>query len=223
MTPLLASSSPVLWFTTRATGTVAVVLLTASVVLGILTTTRASAPGVPRFALSELHRRVAIEACCFLGLHVLTAVADTYVPIGWFAAVVPFVSSYRPFWVGLGAVAFDLVLAVMVTGLFRRQFGPRLFRVVHWAVYLSWPLAIAHGVGIGTDLRFGWMDVVLGVCVAAVVAAVAWRLWADPYPGDLRTAAPRRPWRSARFGMVPRPMTASVSRSVEAGPRRPVP
>ncbi len=208
---LVASTSPTLWFTTRATGTVAVVLLTASVVLGILTTTRASAPRVPRFALSELHRRVALIALAFLTLHVLTAVVDTYVPIGWLAAVVPFTSSYQPFWIGLGAVAFDLMLVVTVTSIFRRQLGHRTFRLVHWAVYLCWPVAVAHGIGSGTDLRFGWMDLLCGSCVAAVVAAAAWRLWADPYRGGFRTAAPRPSLRSVVSGRGSRAQVAPLA------------
>jgi methionine sulfoxide reductase heme-binding subunit len=200
---LLATTSPVLWFTTRATGTVTIVLLTASVVLGVLTTTRASAPGVPRFALSEFHRRVALMALAFLALHVLTAVVDTYVPIGWVSAVVPFVSKYQPLWIGLGAVAFDLMIAVTVTSLLRRQLGARLFRLFHWAVYVCWPFAIAHGIGAGTDLRFGWMQVLIGGCVGSVVVAVAWRLWAHPYRGGYRTAAPRSRSRARAVGADP--------------------
>lgn len=205
MTPLLGATSPIIWFTTRATGTVAIVLLTASVVLGILTTTRASAPGVPRFAVSELHRRVALVALAFLVLHIVTAVVDTFVPIGWMAAVVPFTSAYQPLWIGLGTVAFDLLVVVTVTSLFRRQLGVRLFRLVHWSVYACWPVAIAHGIGVGTDLRFGWMDVLVGCCVASVVVATGWRLWADPYRGGFRTAAPR----------------GSLAEQVRSGARRP--
>ncbi len=197
---MLASTTPVLWFTTRATGTVALVLLTGSVLLGILTTTRASGPGMPRFAVTELHRRIALITLAFLGLHILTAAADTYVPIGWVALVVPFVSSYQPLWIGLGAVAFDLLVAVMVTSLLRRQLGARVFRGAHWLVYLCWPVAVAHGIGAGTDLRQAWMQVLVGSCIASVLLAVAWRLWADPYQGIYRTAAPRRTIRERAAG-----------------------
>ena len=189
---MLASTSPVLWFTTRATGTVAIVLLTASVLVGILTTTRASAPGMPRFAITELHRRLALIALGFLVIHILTAVADTYVPIGWIAVVVPFVSSYQPLWIGLGSAAFDLILVVMITSLLRKQLGARIFRGAHWLVYLCWPIAIAHGIGVGTDLHESWMQILVGSCIGSVLLAVTWRLWADPYQGgNYRTAAPR--------------------------------
>lgn len=215
--PVLASTSPVLWFTTRATGTVTVVLLTASVVLGILTTTRAGAGAVPRFALSELHRRVGLITLAFLALHVLTAVADTYVPIGWVAAVVPFVSTYQPLWIGLGAIAFDLLVAVTVTSMLRRQVGSRTFRLVHWCVYVSWPVAIVHGIGAGTDLKFGWMQVLIGICVGAVAVAVGWRLWANPYRGGHRTAVPRPALgdvvagRRATPGTAPNPRLSDLS------------
>ncbi len=209
MATLLSATSPVIWFTTRATGTVSIVLLTASVVLGILTTTRVSASGLPRFALSELHRRVALVALAFLVLHVMTAVVDTFVPIGWFAALVPFTSTYEPLWIGLGAVALDLLLAIVATSLLRRQLGSRLFRLVHWLVYACWPVAIAHGIGAGTDLRFAWMDILMGSCVGSVVVALGWRLWANPYRGGYRTAAPRPSFGEAiRDGSSRQPSTA---------------
>jgi methionine sulfoxide reductase heme-binding subunit len=206
--PVMASTSPVLWFTTRATGTVTVVLLTASVVLGILTTTRVGTGAVPRFALSELHRRLALITLAFLTLHILTAVADTYVPIGWVAAVVPFVSTYQPFWIGLGAIAFDLLLAVTVTSMLRRHVGSQVFRLVHWCVYVSWPVAIVHGIGAGSDLKFGWMQVLIGMCVGAVAVAVSWRLWANPYRGGYRTAVPRPGLGDVMAGRRPTPGTS---------------
>ena len=187
---MLAVTSPLVWYATRATGTVALVLLTAAVVLGILTTTRTATSAVPKFAVSELHRRVSLLAMAFLGIHILTAVVDTYVPIGLMAAVVPFTSDYSRFWVGLGAIAFDLLLAVLATSLLRQRISAHAFRAVHWLVYLSWPVAIAHGIGVGTDLRFGWMQILVAVCLVAVLAAVAWRIRAHPYRGGHRTAVP---------------------------------
>ena len=209
-------TSPIVWYTTRATGTVALVLLTATVVLGVLTSTRAGSASVPRFAVSELHRRVSLVAMCFLALHVFTAVVDTFVPVGWPAALVPFVSGYAPFWVGIGAVAFDLLLAVVVTSLLRARIPARLWRAVHWLVYLSFPLAVAHTVGVGTDLRFGWMDLVTAACLVSVLVALGWRLWASPHTGGATTAHPApRPVED----LARRPMAAS---SRNAADRRPV-
>jgi len=187
---MLALTTPFLWYTTRASGTVALVLLTATVVLGILTTTRASTSGVPKFAISDLHRRVSLLAMVFLGIHIFTAVVDTFVPIGLAATVVPFASAYSPLWVGLGTVAFDLLLAVVATSLLRQRISARSFRAVHWLVYISWPVAVAHGIGIGTDLRFSWMQILVAACLVSVLTALAWRVWAHPYRGGHRTAVP---------------------------------
>ncbi|HXN62561.1 MAG TPA: hypothetical protein VN886_19105, partial [Acidimicrobiales bacterium] len=97
------SSSTALWYATRATGLMALVLSTATMVLGLTTTTRARARNWPGFAQQEMHRRISILAVVFLALHVLTSVLDTYVHIGWAAIVIPFTSEYSRFWVGVGA------------------------------------------------------------------------------------------------------------------------
>jgi sulfoxide reductase heme-binding subunit YedZ len=168
-------SSEMLWYTTRATGLVAMLLLTATVVLGLLTTRRVSAYSWPRFVLQDLHKRISILAVCFLGVHILTSVLDTYVHIGWLAVVVPFASPYERFFVGLGAVSLDLLLAVLVSSLARSHIGARTWRAVHWLAYLSWPIAIAHGIGSGTDIKIRWVDGMVGLCCFAVVVTATWR------------------------------------------------
>jgi predicted ferric reductase len=188
---VIATVSPLVWYTTRASGTVALVLLTATVVMGILTATRVGSPAVPRFAIGDLHRRVSLLALVFLAVHVLTAVVDTYVPIGLTSAVLPFTSPYKPLLVGLGTVAFDLLLAVIVTSLLRHRLPAHFWRGVHWLVYASWPVALVHGITIGTDLRFAWMDILVASCIVAVLVALGWRFYADPHRGGLQTARAR--------------------------------
>ena len=109
-------------------------------------------------------------------MHVLTAVVDTFAPIRLVDAVVPFVSAYRPLWVGLGALALDLLLAIAVTSVMRHRIGFRGWRTVHWLSYACWPVALVHGLGAGTDASLGWMVVLSLACVAAVVAALVWRV-----------------------------------------------
>jgi DMSO/TMAO reductase YedYZ heme-binding membrane subunit len=112
----------------------------------------------------------------FLALHVLTSVLDTYVHIGWAAIVIPFTSEYSRFWVGVGAIALDLMIAVFVSSLLRARLRPGTWRAIHWLAYLSWPVALAHTFGMGTDSRQAWV-IALGVlCVASVAVALAWRL-----------------------------------------------
>jgi DMSO/TMAO reductase YedYZ heme-binding membrane subunit len=154
----------------------ALLLLSATMVLGILTANRTSSPRWPGFARQDIHRRVSAIALAFLAFHILTSVVDTYVHIGWAALVVPFASSYKRLWVALGAIGVDLLLAVAITSWLRHKMPARTWRAVHWLAYLSWPIALAHSFGMGTDMRQGWVVGVTGVCIAAVVGAGVWRI-----------------------------------------------
>jgi sulfoxide reductase heme-binding subunit YedZ len=168
-------SSTALWYATRATGLMAMILLTLTMVLGITTTTRARARNWPGFAQQELHRRISMIAVVFVGLHVLTSVLDTYVSISWAAIVIPFTSSYARLWVGVGAVSLDAMIAVFVSSLLRARMRPGTWRAVHWLAYLSWPVALAHTFGMGTDAGEPWVLALGGACAAAVAAALVWR------------------------------------------------
>lgn len=180
LTLLAAATSPrALWYLTRGTGLVALILLSATVVLGVLNVSRWSTPGWPRFAISRIHRNVSLLVVVVVAIHIVTAELDTFAPVGWLAVVIPFASSYRPIWLGLGTVAFDLLLAMVVTSLLRERIGYRAWRAVHWAAYVSWPVAVVHGLGTGTDPRVHWVLLLTVVCVLAVAVAVGWRLVHD--------------------------------------------
>jgi sulfoxide reductase heme-binding subunit YedZ len=167
---------PGLWYATRAAGLVALLLLTASTMLGVLTAGRLCTPRWPRFLTVGLHRNIALLAGVFLAVHIATIVLDSYTSIPLTAAFVPFATSYKRFWLALGAVALDLLIALVVTSLARTRLGFRGWRLVHWCGYACWPLALAHGAGAGTDERTLWgVGLTLG-CVAVVTGAVAWRL-----------------------------------------------
>ncbi len=172
MTPLAASAPSPLWYATRGAGVVTLVLLTVSVCLGVLTQVRWRTTRLPRFVVAGLHRNVTLLAVAFLVVHVASAVADSYAPIGVRDAVVPFLSAYRPIWLGLGALACDLLIAVVLTSLLRVRLGYRLWRVTHWLAYASWPLALVHSLGTGSDARFGWMAALAIGCLATVAAGV---------------------------------------------------
>ena len=169
-------SGTALWFASRATGVVALVLLTVVLVLGIAVNRHGRLPGLPRFAVTSLHRAVSLLAVAFVAVHIISAIADPYVSIGIAASVIPFVSHYQPFWLGLGAVSIDLMLALTVTSLLRARIGRRTWRAVHWLGYVSWPVAFAHSIGSGPDLwRGGLLDLAIA-CAVAVAGAVAWRV-----------------------------------------------
>ncbi|HEV2013178.1 MAG TPA: ferric reductase-like transmembrane domain-containing protein [Candidatus Dormibacteraeota bacterium] len=182
-----AAPSP-LWFATRGAGTATLLLLTAVVALGILTAGSAARSRVwPRFVSAELHRNLSLFAVAFLVAHVATAVADPYAKLGWRDAAIPFVSAYRPFWLGLGVVAGELVLALVVTSALRPLLGFRAWKTVHWLAYASWPVAIFHSLGTGTDAPATWSLAIAGGCTLTVLAAVAWRIG----PGTGQTATLR--------------------------------
>ena len=169
-------SSHTLWYASRGAGVVALLLLTAVVVLGVAGVTRWRSTRWPRFVLAGLHRNLTLLALVVIALHVTTTVADGYAPISLLNAIVPFTSPYRPLWLGLGSVAFDLLLALTVTSLLRARIGYRTWRALHWLAYAAWPIALVHGLGTGTDARLSWIQIVTVSCVGSVVAAILWRV-----------------------------------------------
>jgi len=170
------TGSTALWDAGRATGIMALVLLTLVVILGVLVAGKVRVPGLPRFAVIGLHRRVSLIALAFLAVHVLTTITDSYVTIRLAAVIVPFTSGYEPLPIGLGAVALDFGAAVLVTSLLRARIGWRLWRLVHWLGYAAYPVAVAHSLTSAKDLRSGWLLAVTAGCVLAVAGPAGWRL-----------------------------------------------
>lgn len=174
---LIATETPrFVWYLMRGSGFVALLLFTLTVLLGIVGVTRVHSPRWPRLVTSELHRNLALTATCFLGLHILTALVDGWVGLGWIGALVPFHASYRPQWIGTGVVAFDILLAVVASSLLRRRIGARVWRLIHWGTWLMWPMAVLHALGSGTDSTRGWGLGIVLLCVGAVGAAAIWRI-----------------------------------------------
>jgi sulfoxide reductase heme-binding subunit YedZ len=166
-----------LWFASRACGLVALLLVTVVVALGALHTGRVASRVWPRYALHSLHRNLALLALVFVAIHVATAIVDPYAGLRWWDAVLPFASTYHPFWTGLGAAASDLALALVLTSVLRTGIPLRVWRGVHFGAYALWPAALAHGLGIGgTDSTRGWVQVIDGGCALIVTVAVVIRL-----------------------------------------------
>jgi methionine sulfoxide reductase heme-binding subunit len=178
-----------LWYVSRATGLVSFIVLSLVVVLGLSIARRGKVPGLPRFAGVGLHRNASLFAVVLLVIHIVTAVMDPYVTIGWVAAVVPFTSHYEPIWLGLGALAIDLAAALVVTSLLRFRIGINVWRAVHWLAYAVWPLAAVHGIGAAADLQNGVLLAVVLATIAAVLATIGWRFLAPPVSKRLATAS----------------------------------
>jgi methionine sulfoxide reductase heme-binding subunit len=165
-----------MWYATRASGYTALLLLSASVGLGVLTSARESRRDWPRFVVQSLHRNLSLLVGVFLIIHILTSVIDPFAKLNFVDAFVPFIAAYRPLWLGLGVVGFELLIAITVTSLMRHRLGWRSWRIVHLFAYVSWPIAVVHGLGTGSDTKSVWALMLVAVCLVAVVAAVIWRL-----------------------------------------------
>ena len=178
MTGTLAAAvgSQSLWFVSRASGLILLSLFSVVVVLGVATRTGTSPRGLPRFGIAELHRTLSLFALALLALHVVTAILDPYVSIGWAATFVPFASHYRTIAIGLGTLAVDLLAAVVVTSLLRQRIGFGTWRAVHWLAYLVWPVAFFHSLQAGNDFRTWWAALIVWAAAGSVATAVVARL-----------------------------------------------
>jgi methionine sulfoxide reductase heme-binding subunit len=164
------------WYVIRATGVVTLLLFSSTTVLGLLNRSRVTSDGWPRFVIDRLHRNLSLLSVTFLAIHIVMAATDSFVAINFVNAFVPFSHSYNTVWVGLGAVACDLLLALIITSLVRVRLGVTAWRWVHWLAYVAWPVAVAHSIGNGTDASEAWMLAIDVLCIGAVLAALAVRV-----------------------------------------------
>jgi predicted ferric reductase len=162
-TTFLAELEPKLsWYIARSSGIVSWILLTASVLWGLLLSARilnkATAPGW----LLDLHRYLGALSIVLTGVHIAGLVGDNWMHIGWGDVLVPMYSKYRPGAVAWGVVGFYLLVAIEVTSLIRTRIPRKLWRSTH---YLSFPLFIActvHGLQAGKDAHtraYEWLTV----------------------------------------------------------------
>jgi methionine sulfoxide reductase heme-binding subunit len=176
-----SSSGPSwLWYATRGLGIATLIVLTATVVLGIMTSVRWVGETTPGFVAAELHRNLSLIAIGLLLAHIVTTILDPFAEITVRDAMIPFGAAYRPIWLGLGVVAMEIMVALIATSLLRERIGLRLWRLIHWAAYASWPLAVVHGLGTGSDSRAPWLIAVVASCVEAVILALYQRLRYGP-------------------------------------------
>lgn len=164
----LFTDGKTLWYAMRAAGVVLVVLLTASTALGMFSTARAGSVRWPRFATQALHRNVSLLAMVLLAVHIACSVLHDFVDIRWWDAVVPFLGPYQPLWIGLGAVATDLMIVIVITSLVRERLQHRAWRIVHLSSYTAWVIGVGHGLGIGTDAFSTWGLSITVVSIAVV-------------------------------------------------------
>ena len=169
-------SGPEVWFANRGTGFVLLLLLTLATMLGVLSTSRLSPRLLPRMLSQGLHRNVSLLAVAFLAAHVTTAVVDTFVDIRWYDAFVPFGGKYMPLWLGFGALAVDMIIAVTVTSLLRHRMSHKPWRAIHIMAYAAWGLGLVHGLQMGTDAGSVWGAAFNYGCIGLVFVAILARL-----------------------------------------------
>jgi methionine sulfoxide reductase heme-binding subunit len=174
-------NSSTVWYFARSAGVVAYLLLSSSVLLGVLMAGKARLAW-PRFAVSEVHRFLAVLTGVFIVLHGGTLLLDSVVPTSLLQELVPFTSGYRPFAVGLGVCAMELVAAVGISNALRSRLPYGTWRKLHYLTLPAWLLASLHGVLAGTDAGDPWFAAI----AAGSAAAVAIAAWARFSPGRVR-------------------------------------
>ena len=159
------------WLASRASGILALVLVTISVGLGLTMAGRwARKPGLPR-VLTAIHEQTAVTALAAIAVHGVTLLGDPWLNPGPTGIAVPFTMAYRPLWTGLGIVAGYLGALLGLSFYIRRRIGPRLWRQAHRLTVVVYALAVAHTLGAGTDASTPWMRIWL-FATAPVIAVL---------------------------------------------------
>jgi len=215
---MTALTTPYLWYTTRATGIVALILFTLVVSLGTLVANRIGGTIVGRFEINELHRSLSIVAVVFLVIHILTTVLDSYVSTGLVSAFIPMTSSYKRVAITFGAVAFDLILAVWISSLLKLRVANATWRFIHWFSWIGFTTALVHAFMSGTDSRSGIGLVVVGACGATVVIAALWRFLGRPTRAAGRTAL--SPLARVKVTKMTRPVSQPFASSARPAKKR---
>jgi len=166
---------PTFWILARAAGLTAYVLLTGSVLAGLVVKAKPFGRSLRAATAVDLHRTIAVLALAALAVHATALVLDSTVEIGVGALLVPGIAPYRPLWTGLGVLSAELMLVVYASFSLRRFIGQRMWRRLHWATYGLFAAATLHGLKAGSDSGQRWaIGLYLGA-LGAVGFAAAWR------------------------------------------------
>jgi DMSO/TMAO reductase YedYZ heme-binding membrane subunit len=181
------------WYLSRASGIVAWLMLTASVLWGIVLATDLFPKRRRTASLLAMHRWLAGLAFFFIAGHLFTLLFDSYTHFGLPDLLVPFASSWRPTAIAVGVVALWLLIAVEVTALAMKRLSKKWWRDVHIASYgVFWAVSI-HGALAGTDASHALYTVTAIAALAAVVFAASYRTLSRDLPKRRPARARRRP------------------------------
>jgi sulfoxide reductase heme-binding subunit YedZ len=151
------------------------VVLSLVVALGLTLGGKAQSRRWPRFSVEEIHRFGGLLVGSLIGVHVLAIAADSYLPFSLTQLLVPFTSTYRPLWTGLGIAAAELLVALAITNHYRRRLPYSFWRKAHYLNFAVWGFASLHGLMSGTDRGAPWLAIIYGVSVATVFMLLLWR------------------------------------------------
>ena len=176
------------WIASRSAGIVALLAITASVILGLL-----MANGLPRRkganrVLVSLHESTALAGLIAIAVHGITLLGDPWMHATLWKISVPFSIGYRPLWTSLGIIAGWIAAALGLSYYARKRIGTRLWRKLHRATVVAWALGIAHTIGAGTDANERWLQVTMLTGAVVIVFLFLRRT----VPGDPKREAARR-------------------------------
>lgn len=181
------------WLASRASGLVALVCVTVSVVLGLAMAGRAfRRPGLGRVLLA-VHEHAALAALVAIAVHGITLLGDEWLKPGIAGIVVPFAGDYRPVWTGMGIIGAWIAAALGLTFYVRRRVGAKLWRKLHRATLAVYVLSVAHTLGSGTDAGAGWMRTAVLASAVLVLFVLLVRVLPRTLDAAKAPAGPARP------------------------------
>jgi predicted ferric reductase len=145
------SGSTAFWYIARAGGIVAYLLFWLATCWGIMMSSKVIKGYINFAAAYALHEFLPLLGVIFAAIHSLVLLGDTFIGFNIQQILIPFMSSYKPFWTGLGSLAFYLLLAIVLSSYVRKQIGQKSWRLFHYTSYLAFLLALVHGLMSGTD------------------------------------------------------------------------
>ncbi len=169
------TSAKAYWFVSRSSGVLAYLLLTLSVIWGLVQSGAILRPTIPPALALGLHNFLSWSSLVMSALHAVVLLGDNNPTMNLADIVIPFVGPYRPMWVGLGVVGIYLMLLVSVTFYVRSKIGQKNFRLIHYTSYAAFLLVAWHAMGAGTDTSA--LRLIYASSIGGVGLLTIWRIW----------------------------------------------
>lgn len=185
----MTAAHHVFWITSRAAGSMALLLTSASVVVGLMIGSGRRGGGIDRRDLRTLHEVLSLSGLAMVALHGVSLLGDSYLNPGLAGVAVPFAGSYRPLWTGIGIIAGYGMAALGLSYYLRARIGVSRWKRLHRLTAVFWVAALAHTAGAGTDAGQAWFLILTGSVVLPAVALLTIRTLARLPRADTDPAA----------------------------------